>query len=40
MKINFSGRLYNIVAYDVDREDSLIDMDEVARARRASTSPS
>ncbi|HTU31284.1 MAG TPA: serine hydroxymethyltransferase [Solirubrobacteraceae bacterium] len=29
MKINVSGRLYNIVAYHVDRESSLIDMDEV-----------
>jgi glycine hydroxymethyltransferase len=29
MKINVSGRLYNIVAYHVDRETSLIDMDEV-----------
>ena len=31
MKINFSGRLYNIVAYQVDRETSLVDMDEVKR---------
>jgi glycine hydroxymethyltransferase len=31
MKINFSGRLYNIVAYHVDRESSLVDMDEVER---------
>ena len=31
MKINVSGRLYDIVAYEVDRETSLIDMDEVAR---------
>jgi glycine hydroxymethyltransferase len=31
MKINFSGRLYEIVAYHVDRETSLIDMDEVQR---------
>ncbi len=31
MKINFSGRLYNIAAYQVDRETSRIDMDEVAR---------
>lgn len=29
MKINFSGRLYNIVAYGVNPETSLIDMDEV-----------
>ena len=31
MKLNVSGRLYNIVAYQVQRESSLIDMDEVAR---------
>ena len=31
MKINVSGRLYNIVAYHVDRDSSLIDMDEVAQ---------
>jgi glycine hydroxymethyltransferase len=31
MKINVSGRLYGIVAYHVDRESSLVDMDEVAR---------
>src|SRR5689334_2314256 len=31
MKINVSGRLYHIVAYHVDRETSLIDMDEVQR---------
>src|SRR5664279_1580731 len=31
MKINVSGRLYNIVAYHVARETSLIDMDEVQR---------
>jgi glycine hydroxymethyltransferase len=29
MKINFSGRLYEVVAYHVDSETSLIDMDEV-----------
>jgi glycine hydroxymethyltransferase len=29
MKINLSGRLYEIVPYHVDRETSLIDMDEV-----------
>jgi glycine hydroxymethyltransferase len=34
MKINFSGRLYNIVAYHVDRETSLIDMDEVEALAR------
>src|ERR1700759_5404597 len=31
MKINVSGKLYDVVAYHVDRETSLIDMDEVAR---------
>jgi glycine hydroxymethyltransferase len=31
MKINFSGRLYEIAAYHVDRETSVIDMDEVER---------
>jgi glycine hydroxymethyltransferase len=31
MKINFSGRLYQIVAYHVDRETSRVDMDEVER---------
>src|ERR1700727_2800147 len=31
MKINVSGRLYNIVAYHVDRETSIIDMDEAER---------
>jgi glycine hydroxymethyltransferase len=31
MKLNVSGRLYEIAAYEVDRESSLIDMDEVAR---------
>jgi glycine hydroxymethyltransferase len=34
MKANVSGRLYEIVAYEVDRETSLIDMDEVARVAR------
>jgi glycine hydroxymethyltransferase len=31
MKINFSGRLYEQVPYEVQRETSLIDMDEVER---------
>lgn len=31
MKINFSGRLYDIVAYGVDESTSLVDMDEVRR---------
>ncbi len=34
MKANVSGRLYDIAAYEVDRETSLIDMDEVARIAR------
>jgi glycine hydroxymethyltransferase len=34
MRINVSGRLYDIAAYEVDRESSLIDMDEVARIAR------
>jgi glycine hydroxymethyltransferase len=34
MKVNVSGRLYDIAAYEVDRESSLIDMDEVARIAR------
>jgi glycine hydroxymethyltransferase len=34
MKLNVSGRLYDIAAYEVDRESSLIDMDEVARIAR------
>ncbi len=34
MRINVSGRLYDIVAYEVDRDSSLIDMDEVARIAR------
>ncbi|MEZ0068505.1 glycine hydroxymethyltransferase [Streptacidiphilus sp. MAP12-20] len=31
MKINFSGKLYNVVAYHVDAETNLVDMDEVER---------
>ncbi len=34
MKINVSGRLYDIAAYEVDRESGLIDMDAVARIAR------
>jgi glycine hydroxymethyltransferase len=34
MKLNVSGRLYEIAAYEVDRETGLIDMDEVARIAR------
>ena len=28
------GKLYNVVAYHVDRETSLVDMDEVAQLAR------
>ncbi len=34
MRINASGRLFEIVPYHVDRETSLVDMDEVARLAR------
>ena len=37
MKINVSGKLYDIAPYEVDRETSMIDMDavaEIARERR------
>ena len=34
MKINFSGRLYEVVAYGVREEDSYVDMDEVERLAR------
>ncbi|MEA2315039.1 MAG: glycine hydroxymethyltransferase [Solirubrobacteraceae bacterium] len=34
MKLNVSGRLYEIAAYEVDRESSLIDMDAVASVAR------
>ncbi|GAA2299304.1 serine hydroxymethyltransferase [Nonomuraea roseoviolacea subsp. roseoviolacea] len=34
MRINFSGRLYNVVAYHVRESDHLIDMDEVERLAR------
>ena len=34
MRINFSGLLYNVVAYEVSKEDHLVDMDEVARLAR------
>jgi glycine hydroxymethyltransferase len=34
MPLNVSGRLYDIAAYHVDRETSLVDMDEVARLAR------
>ncbi len=31
MKLNLSGKLYEVVAYHVRRDDYLVDMDEVAR---------
>jgi glycine hydroxymethyltransferase len=34
MRINVSGRLYDIAAYGVDRETSRLDMDDVARIAR------
>ncbi|GER24331.1 serine hydroxymethyltransferase [Zafaria cholistanensis] len=34
MKINFSGRLYNIVPYGVDETTHTVDMDEVERLAR------
>jgi glycine hydroxymethyltransferase len=34
MKINVSGRLYDIAPYEVERESSLIDMDQVAAIAR------
>jgi len=34
MRVNFSGRLYNIAAYQVDPETSIIDMDAAARVAR------
>jgi glycine hydroxymethyltransferase len=34
MRLNVSGRLYEVAAYEVDPETSLIDMDEVARDAR------
>ena len=34
LKVNFSGKLYTIVGYGVDRETSLVDFDEVRRLAR------
>jgi glycine hydroxymethyltransferase len=34
MRINFSGLLYNVVAYEVSKEDYRVDMDEVSRLAR------
>jgi glycine hydroxymethyltransferase len=36
LKVNFSGKLYNIVGYGVDRESHLIDFDEVFRLAKES----
>ncbi|MGK5682243.1 serine hydroxymethyltransferase [Actinoplanes sp. URMC 104] len=34
MRINFSGKLYNVVAYHVRESDCLVDMDEIERLAR------
>ncbi|KAA5831237.1 serine hydroxymethyltransferase [Saccharopolyspora hirsuta] len=34
MRINFSGKLYNVVPYHVSADDHRVDMDEVARLAR------
>ncbi|SDK08884.1 glycine hydroxymethyltransferase [Actinopolyspora mzabensis] len=34
MRLNFSGKLYNVVPYRVREDDHLVDMDEVARLAR------
>ncbi|MFC8936233.1 serine hydroxymethyltransferase [Rhodococcus sp. NPDC057135] len=34
MRLNFSGKLYNVAAYGVSKEDYLVDMDAVAEAAR------
>ncbi len=34
LKVNFSGRLYDVATYGVDRETNLIDFDEVLRVAR------
>ncbi len=34
MRLNFSGKLYHVVAYHVSKEDALIDMDEVRSLAR------
>ncbi|MGH3092433.1 MAG: serine hydroxymethyltransferase [Gaiellaceae bacterium] len=35
LKVNFSGKLYSVVGYGVDREASLVDFDEVRRLAKA-----
>jgi glycine hydroxymethyltransferase len=32
MKLNFSGKIYRSIAYHVDADTGLVDMDEVRRA--------
>ncbi len=34
MKLNFSGKLYDVAAYHVREDDHLVDMDEVERLAR------
>ncbi|MFC0581885.1 serine hydroxymethyltransferase [Micrococcoides hystricis] len=34
MRLNFSGKLYNVVPYEVEREDARINMDKVAALAR------
>src|SRR5215218_5390517 len=36
LKVNFSGRLYNVVHYGVDRETNVVDYDEVLRIAKDS----
>jgi glycine hydroxymethyltransferase len=36
LKVNFSGKLYNVVGYGVERQTSLIDFDEVRELARES----
>jgi glycine hydroxymethyltransferase len=36
LKVNFSGKLYNVVGYGVDRKTSLIDFDEVRELAKES----
>src|SRR5919201_477003 len=36
LKVNFSGKLYDVVGYGVDRESFLIDFDEVLRLAKES----
>ena len=38
MRINYCGKMFNVVAYHVNKDDDLVDMDEVADGWPASTS--